>query len=227
MNERANFVIDSHGAYVVALVDSKGEPVLFERSEIDGKTRGGSHVGLPNFGPDAASRLVQHGFGRDSQWQIVSTDGELEARLTVAEEGYDGLLARIVYSSCRASAFETTLELLNTGDRAMAIAPGFHPYIAVDPESIELDGQLIELGDFSEPHVFSGRTEMVLQSGGRTITVSSETLQTFVVWSDGKGPYLCIEPTLYGLSFNSDDGETFDVLQPGKMRRFSYRIDWM
>ncbi len=225
------FSVDSHGAYLVSLTDGEGKPILFERTEIDGKRRGGAHVCLPYFGADAAGVLPQHGFGRDVEWEIeVLSDREISCFYEEMDGEFPtGFRARMLYSlDQEGNSFHTALLVMNTFRRKgpFAVSPGFHPYFAVDPKDVRFNGQKIDLADFEPYKDFPDMMEMTIESGGRTITVWSQNLLHMVVWTDMKGDYLCVEPTLSGHSFDSTKGSGV-VLQTSESESFSYNISWV
>jgi galactose mutarotase-like enzyme len=225
------FSIDSTGAYLLELHDSFGKPIVFPRTQLGDKVRGGSHVCLPAFGPDASGKLPQHGYGREVEWDIVtSPDGRtVQCEHTQREGLYAGLQSRIMYQldeSVDSSVLQTTLSLFNQSIEPMPISPGFHPYFVVDPADIQLNGQRIALDDF-EPFKSYGRHQsMTLETAGRTVTVSSPDIQDFIVWSDSRGEYLCIEPTLAGSGFDYIAPRAEELLPAGERRNFSYSVQW-
>lgn len=66
---------------------------------------------------------------------------------------------------------------------------------------------------------------MTLESKGRIITVSSLNLHHMVVWTDLRGDYLCIEPTLMGNAFDSDKPGQ-NILTTHDVANYGYRISW-
>lgn len=222
------FSVDSHGAYVVRLVDGGGSPVLFEQTEIDGKRRGGAHVCLPYFGPDAAGARPQHGFGRDVEWSVEAAHGS-EIRCTYKEESdelFGGLHAELTYRLGEAGdSFTTVLAIANHGKKSFSLTPGFHPYFAVDPKDVRLNGENVDLADFEPFKSFPGTPQMTIESGGRVVTVSSQDLPYMVAWTNLQGDYLCVEPTLMGNAFDSTKQEGA-VLQPGASSAYTYIVHW-
>lgn len=225
------FSVDSEGAYLVDLYDAAGKPILFPRTAIDGKRRGGAHVCFPYFGADAAGMLPQHGFGRDVEWDVVTT-GDTEVAYSYMkrdDEGlYQGLSATITYIAHPEdnelyTGIVISNPFLRTGPQP--ISPGFHPYFAVNPNDVRLNGTKIDLADFEPYKEYPDTNMMVIESDGRTITISSNELKHMVVWSDAKGDYLCVEPTLSGHSFDSTrpDGT---ILEPESYTQYGYTIKW-
>ncbi len=224
------FSVDSHGAYLTRLTDSKGIPILFERTEIEGKRRGGAHVCLPYFGADAAGVLPQHGFGRDVEWNVeVLDNGAVSCVYEKMEQGNPtGLHARMLYELGETkTSFITALMIANrSGSKeSFPATPGFHPYFAVDPRDVRLNGERIDLADFEPFQSFSDTSEMTIESRGRTVTVSSNDLRHIIVWTDQRGGYLCVEPTHSGHSFDSMQPGGV-VLQPGDSVSYGYTISW-
>lgn len=224
------FSVDSHGAYVTKLTDSAGSPILFERTEIEGKRRGGSHVCLPYFGADAAGKLPQHGFGRDVEWEVEML-GDNEISCVYKEMEGDlptGFEARLLYSIDETGdSFITALSIFNVfkSKGPFYVSPGFHPYFAVDPNDVRLNGVRVNLTDFEPYKDFPDTESLIIESRGRTISISSYNLHHMVAWTDLKGGYFCIEPTHSGHSFNSisPDG---DLLQTSETVSYSYTISW-
>lgn len=227
MHRVKQFSVDSHGAYVTELVDAAGRPILYPRTTIGGKRRGGAHVCMPYFGADAAGVLPQHGFGRDVEWELdAQGDGTVHyLHREMNDEEWTGSSAVLTYTYDAAnSSFMTSLTMGNRFTRLeqLTFSPGFHPYFAVDPRDVRLNGERIDLADFEPYKEFPNTPSMTIESNGRAITVSSQELQHMVVWTDRAGDYLCVEPTLSGHSFDSSrvDGEATRV------KTYSYSISW-
>jgi galactose mutarotase-like enzyme len=224
---RGQFSIDSHGAYVVELHDESGRPVLFPRTTLEGKRRGGSHVCLPYFNPDEAGILPQHGFGRDVEWNI-DVSGDAQSAVCSYDERagiFQGLAAQIIYS-LKDACFTTALTVANHGQNTFLISPGFHPYFSVDRESIVLNGKSVDLGEFEPFQSCPDMPTMTLTTNGKTVTIASDSLTHTVVWSDARGDYLCIEPTLTGGGFNSQTNQGGIEVAPGQAYKYTYTITW-
>ncbi len=220
------FSVDSVGAYVTRLDDASGQPVLFPRVMVGEKLRGGSHICYPYFGPDAAGVLAQHGFGRTVDWTVVAED-EHEVICTYSREEADqfaGLAAELRYRQ-ENNTFQMHLTVTNQGDELHAVMPGFHPYFAVDPDAIRLNGQSIHLDDFEPFKEFPGNETMRLETADRLVTITSPQLTHMVVWSDAREDYLCIEPTLAGNRCDSKDLSSH-LLPPGETVAYDVTITW-
>lgn len=222
-----HFSIDPQGAYVTRLVDQANTPILFERTEINGKRRGGSHVCLPNFGPDASGILAQHGFGRTSEWQLMRDDeGVKELSIVPVAGEYADLRATILYTYDEASSqFTMALTVTNQGDDTLRVAPGFHPYFAVGDEPVQLDGAQIDLTGYAGTEYATGPTRE-LRIGNRALQLHSEQLTTWALWTDLAGKYFCVEPTLRGPSFLSPETAPDEQLAAGEQRSYEFTISW-
>jgi len=219
--------ITTDGAYITSLTDEYGD-VFYPLQQLtapDGecKTRGGCHVCLPNFGPGGASGLAQHGFGRTSQWQ-GGGDTTDRGGGRGAGGGCDAWLeSRLVYTVAE-HQLAMQLTLVNVGEDELLVAPAFHPYFAYDGVPV-LDSQpLADLAPLAETIFVDGPTRQ-LATGRRTITLQSEGLPRWAVWTDGLGPYLCVEPTHSGNSF-ADNPAHATVLVPGQTARYGVRVGW-
>ena len=224
------FSVDETGAYITELYDVDGNQVLFPRTMIGEKLRGGSHVCFPYFRPDGAGILPQHGFGRTVLWHAeVSPDGR-----TVTctydrnddDEIFGGLDAELRYELNEAgNELVTTLTVTNNSDQPLPVTPGFHPYFTIDPTDTVLNGQRIVVADFEPFQSFPDMAQMRLETAGRTVAISSKDLTHMIVWTDSKGNYLCIEPTIQGNGFNSGRSLQEGVL-PGDTVSYNFSINW-
>jgi len=219
--------ITTSGAYITSLTDERGDVFypLQQLTTSDGahKTRGGCHVCLPNFGPGGAGGWAQHGFGRTSQWQVVEHTSDRVELVLQGSDAYAGLESRLVYIVAE-HQLAMQLTLANVGEDELLVAPAFHPYFAYDGVPV-LDGQsLSDLAPLAETIFVDGPTRQ-LATGRRTITLQSEGLPRWAVWTDGLGPYLCIEPTHSGNSFADSPSRT-TVLVPGQTARYGVRVGW-
>ena len=219
--------ITTSGAYITSLADEHGDVFypLQQLTTSDGerKTRGGCHVCLPNFGPGGASGLAQHGFGRTSQWQVVEHTSDWVELILKGSDAYAGLESRLVYTVAE-HQLAMQLTLVNIGEDELLMAPAFHPYFAYDGVPV-LDGQpLADLTPLAETIFVDGVTRQ-LATGRRTITLQSEGLPRWAVWTEGLGSYLCVEPTHSGNSF-ADNPAHAAVLTAGQTARYGVRVGW-
>ena len=219
--------ITTDGAYITSLADERGDVFypLQQLATSNGarKTRGGCHVCLPNFGPGGASGLAQHGFGRTGQWQVVEQASDRVELVLQGSDAYAGLESRLVYTVAE-HQLAMQLTLANVGKEELLVAPAFHPYFAYDGVPV-LDGQpLADLTPLAETIFVDGVTRQ-LATGLRTITLQSEGLPRWAIWTDELGPYFCVEPTHSGNSF-ADNPAHAVALVPGQTARYGVRVGW-
>ena len=221
-------MIETNGAVVSALYDGEGA-VLFSRGSLenaqgDKKQRGGCHVCVPNFGPGGASGLSQHGFGRELAWGVAAqTDTSLELLLTTTDETYRGLTARLNYH-LQETSFLMELTLTNSGDTPLAVAPAFHPYFA-HAGAVELNETALDLAALEGTEFVRG-DHQTLAVAGRTLTLTSENLPVWAVWTDQLADYVCVEPSHSGNSFVETTHGTPRQLANAETARYSCAIDW-
>ena len=227
---RPHFAVDAQGAYLTELLDEGGTPILFSRTTIDGKLRGGCHVCLPNFNTDASGKLSRHGFGRDVTWQVVRDEPEVQELVMPAVAGeYAGLQAALRYTYGQESGPHLTVNLMvrNTGANRLRLAPAFHPYFAVNEgEAVVLNGQTLDLSQYEGTEYIDGTTHD-LQIGKRQLQLHSGELQRWALWTDSQAGYFCVEPTLAGPSFASTDAaRANEWLAPDAVQTYEFRIYW-
>lgn len=226
-NGETKAIISTRGGYVTNLSDSYGD-VLFPKRLLrtkDGqeKLRGGSHVCLPNFGPGGDSGQEQHGYGRTSEWAVESSSAD-SAILTLAGSGiYEGLQARLEYAVSD-QELTSTLTLTNEASQPLRVSPAFHPYFAYKGE-VEIDGEKILALDAFQDAVFVDGAKHIVRTGGRLITLMSDSLSRWAQWTDQLGSYICVEPTQSGFAF-SEDMSRADELKPGETKVYRFTIGW-
>lgn len=225
------FEFDLNGAFLTDLSDSQGRPILFTRTTIGEKTRGGSHVCLPNFGPDSSGELAQHGFGRTSRWDLIADEStedgiravELSLDTSEVPQSYRDIQARLKYWH-GPDHFSMRLTVLNGGESAMRVAPGFHPYFVAD-QPVRLNGEPIDLSAYSGTEYIDG-SQHVLELGDRKLVLSSQNLSRWALWTDQMGDYFCVEPTLAGPSFDQKSITQSEMIGPGRLKSYDLTIAW-
>lgn len=196
--------IDTSGAWLTYF-QVRGSDVLCPRRVYtlsDGleKLRGGSHVCFPNFGPGGQSSLVQHGFGRTSDWAVVrQADDAVELALSPQNSVYARVSVQLVY---RLTSTDLSMELCvtNKGKSGVPIAPAFHPYFMADTGQSAVDGAMYRHDDLAEA-AFLATDVRRLRTGSVDVTVRQRGLPQWVLWTDKLGPYVCLEPTAVGYGF--------------------------
>ena len=168
------------------------------------KKRGGVPVLFPNAGKEIKTDLLnlsQHGFARDMVWEIT-------------EQYEDKLVLQIIDSIDTFKLFpfhfqsemtfvvlenfiSITLNVLNTGQIDLPLAPGFHPYFLLSKENREK----LVLNQHS--FIFDGTTTYkssespinfkLPKIGGISLSYS-DNLKNVSYWAELSGNYICIEP---------------------------------
>lgn len=230
-NGTTKALIDPVGAWLTNLSDDSGDILYPKRTRTtptgEAKDRGGCHVCLPNFGPGGQSGLPQHGFGRTAVWlpgDVTPTSAELE--LTGGAPAYEALVSRIQYT-LHPSSLHIRLQLTNNGTTNLRVAPGFHPYFALDRDenNVLLNGQTYTTADLAGTEFFNNRTAMNLTTKRRIISITSDGLPTWAFWTDRLGDYVCVEPTVGGYTFLETQA-TDEVLGSGDARVYGVSLQW-
>lgn len=229
---KTHATIDKQGAWLTRLSDETGD-ILFPKASLpnrDGgtKTRGGCHVCLPNFGPGGNSEQLQHGFGRHVEWEIVEEGGNYTVlELPRGHGGYEALSSRLTFL-LEEKTLRLTLDVTNTSaHNELRIAPGFHPYFALDDSetTVELNDVRVATSSLKNTE-FSDRPQQTIRTNRREIQCTSQNLPVWAQWSDSLGNYVCVEPTLAGYAFLKDTPDTNECLAPGEEKRYSFEISW-
>ena len=220
--------IDPYGAWLQTF-SALGSDLLFPKqvmttSDKSEKIRGGCHVCLPNFGPGGGSGLPQHGFGRDELWERIMQKNKAIAIFENLQTtgAYDGLISRLMYSLSE-TKLTMELKLHNTSDADLRVAPGFHPYFAIgDSESVEIDGLPQNLSDCN-PAIELETAPTQLKTGETAMQLHAQNLSHWILWTDQLGPYVCLEPTSAGFSFEHP-AEPTELLHPNQQASYSLAI---
>lgn len=235
--------INTHGAWVETLTGPNQSNLLHPKGRIEvngaSKLRGGMHVCLPNFGPNATKeRLVQHGFGRNVDWDVTAEDDSvLELEHETSQGSYRGLLSTLRYELTDISqnqsesrvVFTAILRLANNrpsfGSRppkSLTVAPGFHPYFATNGQRARY-----KQGNFTaEATILPAKPPQqrsnpeYIKLGSTTLSIAESNLPVAVLWSDQPDRYVCYEPTAAGASFaapekpeaNLPSGQSIDYI---------------
>lgn len=220
--------VDPQGAWVQNLTHD-GIEVFFPKTAIEyedgAKSRGGMHVCVPNFGPGGDYDLPQHGYGRTNNW-TVETQTEGFVSLSLRGEGKYGDLKSVVTYALGKESFTATLHVENTGTGVLRVAPAFHPYFNLQPDelSIQLENTSYTLSELAGT-IFVPSESLLLQTRQQRIRLDQESLDTWALWTDQKGNYVCVEPTLGGYRF-LEQAQSDELLQPEQSRTYTFTISW-
>lgn len=135
-------VIDTFGAKVLALYINDENILFYEESDI---SHSGIPICLPSFGPLKGGvflhegkeyKMGQHGFIRDNELQLAESDSESVSYTfessDATKEKYPFDFKLTVKYSLVDNGLKMALAFENTSDSTIPIAPGVHPYFAVD-----------------------------------------------------------------------------------------------
>jgi galactose mutarotase-like enzyme len=186
-------------------------------------------TGIPLLFPHYrnAAGMRSHGFGRDSHWEASRVrDDTAVMRLTSEKVGRD-VLQEFPYSFAATLTVQAgddgsmtyDLQVLNTGDRDLPIAPGLHPYWAVnhdDKTKIRINGiegfdatkidpasgrSVWDVKPPDDAYPYNGKVEIHLphvQVALQDISESGPAVKYIVVWSqtpqEADCNFLCVEP---------------------------------
>ncbi len=141
-------VIDSFGAKVLSINVAGREILFYDENDIG---HSGIPLCFPAFGPLKQGKLIvdgvpypmnQHGFIRDSQFEIDREDDSLTCTFCSNEETlkrYPFAFELTVYYEIIDDGLSMRFIMENESDRDLLIAPGVHPYFAVaDREKITI-----------------------------------------------------------------------------------------
>jgi glucose-6-phosphate 1-epimerase len=212
-----DYAVLDPGAQVLAWTPREQLPVLWVSPlavfEPGVAVRGGVPVIFPWFGGGpAGDRRPPHGFARTATWQRdglsdeVATNGRLEVRHRLTNEGFDSapFSAELVSEFTR-DHLRVSLSVTNTGSEDFSYEEALHTYLAVsDVARISLEGldgcrYLDKVGGGERlqagPVRFTGETDRVYSHSGdvvvddpdwsRKIRVSKEGSAVTVVWNPG------------------------------------------
>lgn len=216
--------IGSTGA-VINRYSVSGVDVLFPRQVIDGSVRGGSHVCLPNFGPDEKTGQPQHGYGRVVDWGVVEIDSQsITFEYLCSEGSYEGLYSRLRYS-LGLGGLIMSLHIENRGGQLLEVAPGFHPYFTLPGgvRGVLVGESVFDVDSVSGTEWIDVEREATVAIGDRRIVIEAAGMSRWAIWTAHPNRYICIEPTYGGNSHLN--GEKGLFLGPSDTRDFMVRID--
>lgn len=205
--------VDTLGAYQNKFTKN-GENLYYPKSNLEkegkNKLRGGSHVCLPHFGVSEKVNQPNHGFARETEWDIVEkVENKITLVLNEDVEGYENMKAYLTYE-LEGNRFTTILKVENNGEKPFTISPAFHPYFEfTSQEEVLIDGKPVEFNEELDNSLFEGNIKK-LETGRFNISFEEERMPKYVVWSDQIDNYICVEPTNNHKALD-DDKELVEV----------------
>jgi len=176
-------------------------------SKENGGSRGGVYLCIPNFEELSPPFSIKHG-----EYRITTCDNQLPHRknLSSPTENNWGNIDVVCdweeWEEQNAKTLKVAATIRAISDTAW-VRPGFHPYFSVKPDSfIAIGATRVEIA--SIPHdsmqIYSAAAlseEIKLVTADYTVamncnisSVSANLSLVFVIWSDKKHEYVCIEP---------------------------------
>lgn len=227
--------IDSHGAGIVSWKHN-GTDVMFPRTEIDGKVRGYGHPCSP-FGKKESpyDRIAQHGPLRDMFWQVRDRSNNaviLDTQIGEDQGSYFPASWLVRYDLFSHARLWVTAMVKNMSEQRVPIEFADHPYFnATNGGTVSFVGTAIKplmIDGAFEATKYDIRDEVFITLPGiGWVTMRfREGLanQVVCVWSDGRGPYFCVEPAApHPAKFNTPDGLW---LSPGQERKFQFILEF-
>ena len=220
-------VVDTNGCYLINYADENGD-IIYPKRVIttengEQKTRGGSHVCMPNFGPGGESGQDQHGYGRSSEWNIAES-GDNHVEFTLEGQGdYSDMPAKLRYELTD-SGLAMELQLVNNGSSVLEVGPAFHPYFMTGDHMV-VDGESFDMEAYKEMVLSDESDEKLINTNHRTIMLKSTNMPFWAQWSDRLSGYFCIEPSYGGFTFVSENHRRTDTLQPGEAKSYKLEVN--
>lgn len=187
VKDNVKVIVDSIGAKVLAIEVDDHNVLFYDKEDIK---HSGIPICLPYFGPlrggcfeveGSSYEMGQHGFFRDSEFDVVVEGDSIICTLSESEESLKKYPYNFTFTA-KYTVVENGLSmkfiLENRDTKEMAIAPGFHPYFKVDnPDEIYFQTQAVDGNDSLQDFKTVGLTE----SGVFEITKEEEGVKTIHV----------------------------------------------
>lgn len=219
--------ISEHGGYVTdwKMKNGRGEwvDILYIGTELK---RTGIPILFPYYGP-SNSGMGQHGFGRNLKWNIINSS-ETEAILELNDADlpeetkklYPYKFKTQIILKLHENSFEYILNVENTGSSPLPIAPGLHPYWAIDhikktavtiENYPEIDLAKIDWDQNPPDTEYDFRNPVTITFPDKKLTIEDQSnkITKLVVWSQPNSAadhdFICFEPvTLPRNSFDEN-----------------------
>ncbi|MFM1539967.1 aldose epimerase family protein [Helcococcus ovis] len=218
--------IDTFGSYLNLLKFDEID-IIFPKQEIlegnDKKIRGGSHVCLPHFGASDKVGMDRHGFGRNSEWEVVELrENYLKLQLVKNIKQWENLISTMEYILLD-NFLEIRLVVKNIGKESLFVSPAFHPYFKYESENeIYINGEKFDFNlEKLQNTIFYGKVN-TLKTSNYEIVFEDKKLSKYVLWTNGTDKYLCVEPT-FNFQALADDKELCEI-KPESETEFLFKI---
>lgn len=180
-------VVDAVGAKVLAIEVAEQNILFYDEDDIK---HSGIPICLPYFGPLRGGsfsvegtnyEMGQHGFFRDSTFEVTSNGDAITCTLSESDTTLKNYPYAFTFTAKytlvdKGISMQFTLE--NRDTKEMAIAPGFHPYFAVDnPEEIYFTTKAVDGNDSLQDF----KTVTIEESGVFEVTKEEAGVRTLHV----------------------------------------------
>lgn len=203
----------TEGAMIASFTVGGEEVILrdqYFQTERGLKRRGGIPPLWPQCGPiteeTALFNLSQHGFARNSSWEVVNFNQEAGA-VTLRLESNEQTREMFPYDfelnytiSVEEGGLRAELSVQNNSTETLPMAPGFHPYLRVEisdkPNIVtNIPGFDPKTYDWKTPQPYPMQHPATIQlPGGQVLINASGNLEIMQVWSEPNRPHVCFEP---------------------------------
>lgn len=238
-----SFKVDRIGATVSNL--RWGETnVLFPKQFIGQKLRGGIPICIPQLGPTpdvpGLRQLPQHGFVRDlfcHDFTSEQNGAQSTAQYAFGVSDFFGWSFDLaVVNTLQGNGMSQTTEITNKSKKeavedGMPLCQGAHPYFDVTGGAKLTIGEqtwdVIEgkpIAPYVVPVPRDNQEAIIDVAHGRIRVVPGLTFSNgvFMVWTDGLGPYVCVELIIRDWKFFGQEGGFF--LPAGGILKTSWEI---
>jgi len=195
------------GANVASYVKDGNEVLAFRKdATFDGKKplSGGVPICFPKFGPGEGG-LPQHGFARDTVWDIVEMQDGAEPKVVMrisdtaeTRKMWDHPFEATYSVTLKAAGLETVFHVKNTGASSFDFTAGLHSYWSIShPSNIKIVGGFKGKEYIDKP--FSDAETERVNTTGNEMTITEQTLAMYKDFSGdvtlqdaGKGSSLTV-----------------------------------
>ena len=187
-------------------------------------------------------KLVQHGFARNLPWEVIATNTDDCASITLSLKSDESTLAvypfacEVVFTyELRGNSLKILQAYTNHSDADMPFSAGFHPYFEVgDKQKLEIDipGTEYFSNVTKSKNTFSGNFDFELdeidaafipvsknyssfsESGNKITLKYDDFFSTIVFWTRKGKDFICLEP--WSAPRNAiNTGEKLTSIKPG------------
>lgn len=226
--------LSAGGSLLAWQFDETARLYVSPASKPDRRLRGGLPVCWPWFGPAKTPGLPPHGFLQDSQFSEPQCEAS-EDRLTLTlhhQFAVEGQLADITlyYRLNRDGVLSVGAAVRNLGQTPLTFDIGFHPYLALPPETRTL---AVRQGDSVKPlpraidekWPLTASSLDLLLNGETSLTLTSEGFEQLGLWriddakaqaiadlpDDACDDFFCLEPLSLGVVLGAQQQQAWQT----------------